>query len=111
MKEKTDKKIVFYMTQKEKELLQKHCDNLSVKISSFLRVCTLNKIGKMVKEIKNEDINFLSYLSEVSANANNLNQIAKKVNQGLELNILDERKIQSQIKIIIDQLNEIKSKL
>ena len=41
---KIDKKVAFYMTDKEEAALKKHCEKGSMKISSFLRNITLKAI-------------------------------------------------------------------
>ena len=41
---KVDKKVAFYMTDKEEALLREHCENGSMKLSSFLRTITLKAI-------------------------------------------------------------------
>lgn len=104
-------KVVFYLNAEDKDFVKDQCDMLQIKPSFFIRNAVLEKLNKPIftKTIINLDTR--KYLSELNKIGNNLNQIARKLNSNLELDLLDQRVVLNQIKNINTHITEINSKI
>ena len=83
------KKSVFYLLPAEKLLLKKYCEERNISQSQMIRNLVLEKVGLPFVEPIRIDVDLVNYLNELTRNANNLNQIARKVNSGFELDFID----------------------
>lgn len=105
------KRVVFYINNEDKELLNNQCELLQIKASFFIRNAVLEKLGKPIFNVKKQDLNTKKYSSELLRIGINLNQIAKKLNSGTKFMIADQQTVLNEIKNINNHILEIKSKL
>lgn len=110
MKDSKLKKASYFILPAEKMLLDKYCKENNIKASHLIRNLVLEKIGLPYIEPIRIDVDFVKYLNELTRNANNLNQVARKLNSGLKLELWDEEILNEQILIINNQINEIRKK-
>ncbi|MFI8605645.1 plasmid mobilization protein [Cellulophaga baltica] len=104
-------RVVFYLNQTDKDLLFNQCNLMQIKTSFFIRNCVLEKLGKPIFEVKATDLDTKSFTSELIKVGVNLNQIARKLNSGVEFSIADQRKVLKDISTLTNDILEIKSKL
>lgn len=79
-KRKRDKQIKFYVNEKEYEEIKKKVEKTKLKQQEYLIKSALNKKIIVVDGLK-------EILLELSREGNNLNQIAKKINEGEQKDI------------------------
>lgn len=93
-----DEKIKFELLKNESNLSQ----------SEYIRKCVLHKSFRIKKVYRNEidTGDFKQVISDLGKTGSNINQIAKKLNEGLEFNNINEI-IYSELK----ELNNLKEKL
>lgn len=108
---KIKERVVFYINNEDKDLLNNQCELLQIKSSFFIRNCVLEKLGKPIFNIVKKDIDTKKYTSELIRIGVNLNQIAKKLNSGAKFMIADQQTVLNEIKNINNHILEIKSKL
>ena len=77
---KRDKQIKFYVNEKEYEQIKKKVEKSKLKQQEYLIKSALNKKIIVVDGLK-------EILLELSREGNNLNQIAKKINEGEQKDI------------------------
>ena len=77
---KRDKQIKFYVNEKEYEQIKKNVEKSKLKQQEYLIKSALNKKIIVVDGLK-------EILLELSREGNNLNQIAKKINEGEQKDI------------------------
>ncbi|HAT4318843.1 plasmid mobilization protein [Clostridium perfringens] len=77
---KRDKQIKFYVNEKEYEQIKKNVEKSKLKQQEYLIKSALNKKIIVVDGLK-------EILLELSREGNNLNQIAKKINEGEQRDI------------------------
>lgn len=77
---KRDKQIKFYVNEKEYEQIKKKVEKSKLKQQEYLIKSALNKKIIVVDGLK-------EILLELSREGNNLNQIAKKINEGEQRDI------------------------
>ncbi|MGM8288948.1 plasmid mobilization protein [Clostridium perfringens] len=77
---KRDKQIKFYVTEKEYKEIKKKVEKSKLKQTDYLIKSALNKKIIVVDGLK-------EILLELSREGNNLNQIAKKINEGEQTDI------------------------
>ncbi|MEG0237315.1 plasmid mobilization protein [Cetobacterium sp.] len=77
---KRDKQIKFYLTEKEYDQIKKKVEKSKLKQTDYLIKSALNKKIIVVDGLK-------EILLELSREGNNLNQIAKKINEGEQKDI------------------------
>jgi len=82
---KRDKQIKFYVTEKEYEEIKKKVEKSKLKQTDYLIKSALNKKIIVVDGLK-------EILLELSREGNNLNQIAKKINEGEQTDIKEMKK-------------------
>ena len=82
---KRDKQIKFYVTEKEYKEIKKKVEKSKLKQTDYLIKSALNKKIIMVDGLK-------EILLELSREGNNLNQIAKKINEGEQIDIKEMKK-------------------
>lgn len=82
---KRDKQIKFYVTEKEYEEIKKKVEKSKLKQRDYLIKSALNKKIIVVDGLK-------EILLELSREGNNLNQIAKKINEGEQTDIKEMKK-------------------
>ena len=82
---KRDKQIKFYVTEKEYEEIKKKVEKSKLKQTDYLIKSALNKKIIVVDGLK-------EILLELSREGNNLNQIAKKINEGEHTDIKEMKK-------------------
>lgn len=70
----------FWITQDEDNKLKAKCYKAQIKESDYFRKCINNRILK-----EKPDDEFFKIYSDLSNSQNNLNQIAKKLNQGYSI--------------------------
>jgi hypothetical protein len=84
---------------------------LQIKASFFIRNSVLEKLGKPIFNVKTQDLDTKKYISYLLRIGSTLNQIAKKLNSGIKLMVIDQDTLQKKIKNINNHILEIKSKL
>ena len=104
-------RLVFYLDQRDKELLQDECELLRVKTSFYVRNCVLEKLGNPVLKVKNNSIETKHYTSQLLKIGNNLNQIAKKLNSGAKFMIVEQMSVLSDIEVLKKHIIDINSKI
>ena len=104
-------RVVFYLSNQDKELLNTHCNLLQVQTSFFVRNCVLEKLGKPILEVRKTDINVKKYSAELIKIGVNLNQISRKLNSGAKFMIADQATVLEQINSINNHILQIKSQL
>ena len=77
---KRDKQIKFYVNEKEYEQIKKNVEKSKLKQQEYLIKSALNKKIIVIDGLK-------EILLELSREGNNLNQIAKKINEGEQKDI------------------------
>lgn len=77
---KRDKQIKFYVNEKEYEQIKKNVEKSKLKQQEYLIKSALNKKIIVIDGLK-------EILLELSREGNNLNQIAKKINEGEQRDI------------------------
>ncbi|MGU8865024.1 plasmid mobilization protein [Clostridium perfringens] len=77
---KREKQIKFYVNEKEYEQIKKKVEKSKLKQQEYLIKSALNKKIIVIDGLK-------EMLSELSREGNNLNQIAKKINEGEQKDI------------------------
>lgn len=82
---KRDKQIKFYVTEKEYKEIKKKVEKSKLKQTDYLIKSALNKKIIVVDGLK-------EILLELSREGNNLNQIAKKINEGDQTDIKEMKK-------------------
>lgn len=82
---KRDKQIKFYVTEKEYEEIKKKVEKSKLNQTDYLIKSALNKKIIVVDGLK-------EILLELSREGNNLNQIAKKINEGEQTDIKEMKK-------------------
>lgn len=82
---KRDKQIKFYVTEKEYKEIKKKVEKSKLKQTDYLIKSALNKKIIVVDGLK-------EILLELSREGNNLNQIAKKINEGEKTDIKEMKK-------------------
>ena len=82
---KRDKQIKFYVNEKEYEQIKKNVEKSKLKQQEYLIKSALNKKIIVVDGLK-------EILLELSREGNNLNQIAKKINGGEQIDIKEMKK-------------------
>ncbi|ELC8423396.1 plasmid mobilization protein [Clostridium perfringens] len=82
---KRDKQIKFYVTEKEYKEIKKKVEKSKLKQTDYLIKSALNKKIIVVDGLK-------EILLELSREGNNLNQIAKKINEGEQTDIKEMKK-------------------
>lgn len=82
---KRDKQIKFYVTEKEYEDIKKKVEKSKLKQTDYLIKSALNKKIIVVDGLK-------EILLELSREGNNLNQIAKKINEEEQTDIKEMKK-------------------
>ena len=82
---KRDKQIKFYVTEKEYKEIKKKVEKSKLKQTDYLIKSALNKKIIVVDGLK-------EILLELSREGNNLNQIAKKINEGEQIDIKEMKK-------------------
>ncbi|MDD7914092.1 plasmid mobilization relaxosome protein MobC [Polaribacter haliotis] len=112
-KDKTNPKVkmVFYINLKDKELIKNHCELLQIKPSFFIRNIVLEKLGRPIFEPKKMKIETKQYNSQLNKIGVNLNQIAKKLNSGLQFQVGDQIEVLKSIELLNEHILEIKSQL
>ena len=108
---KTKERVVFYLNSEDKELLNGQCELLQIRASFFIRNCMLEQLGKPLFNVKKQDLDTKVYISELIRIGVNLNQIAKKLNSGVKLMLVEQNTLLNEIKNINNHILEIKSKL
>ena len=111
MKTRNKDKVVFYLNSEDKELLQNQCELQKTKASSFIRNCVLEKLGKPIFEVRRKNLDVEKYVSQLMKIGVNLNQIAKKLNSGVQFMIADQKDVLDEIEAIKNHILEIKSQL
>ncbi len=104
-------RVVFYLSPEVRELLLNQSKMLQINASLYVRNCVMEKLGKPIFEVKKKDLDVKIYTAQLLNIGNNLNQIAKKLNKGLNLRFIDQKKIADQIAKLNNHILEIKSKL
>lgn len=105
------KRIVAYLHETDKELLENKCKLLKVSVSFFTTNCILEKLGKPILEIKPINDDLKSYILQLYKLGVNLNQIARKLNSGAKFMIADQQAVLENIKKLNTHILEIQSKL
>ncbi|MEG0645330.1 MAG: plasmid mobilization relaxosome protein MobC [Cetobacterium sp.] len=82
---KRDKQIKFYLTEKEYDQIKKKVEKSKLKQTDYLIKSALNKKIIVVDGLK-------EILLELSREGNNLNQIAKKINEGEQKDIKEMKR-------------------
>lgn len=82
---KRDKQIKFYVTEKEYKEIKKKVEKSKLKQTDYLIKSALNKKIIVVDGLK-------EIILELSREGNNLNQIAKKINEGEQTDIKEMKK-------------------
>ncbi|WP_111706576.1 plasmid mobilization protein [Lutibacter citreus] len=108
---KNKKRVVFYLSTEDKELLNGQCELLQIRASFFIRNSVLEKLGKPIFNVKKQDLDTKGYISELIRIGVNLNQISKKLNSGVKFMLADQQTVLNDIKNINNHILEIKSKL
>ena len=100
-----NKRISFYVLDKDYEILEENSKNFGLNKSEFIRrmCCSKNENLEVLKE------EFLKNITELKRIGNNLNQISKKLNQGSDLEI-DLNDFRSDLTSSIDKLKELAKK-
>ncbi|WP_128758398.1 plasmid mobilization protein [Leeuwenhoekiella aequorea] len=104
-------RVVFYLSNQDKELLNNHCNILQVRTSFFVRNCVLEKLGKPILEVSKTNIEVKQYTGELIKIGVNLNQISRKLNSGSKFMIADQKTVLDQISAINNHILQIKSQL
>ena len=104
-------RVVFYLSNQDKELLNNHCNILQVRTSFFVRNCVLEKLGKPILEVSKTNIEVKQYTGELIKIGVNLNQISRKLNSGAKFMIADQKTVLDQISAINNHILQIKSQL
>lgn len=104
-------KTVFYINKDDKELIKSQCDLLQIKPSFFIRNAVLEKLGKPVLEVKYVNIETKKYISLLMKIGVNLNQITRKLNSGVQFQIVDQKSVLTDIETLKNHILEINSKL
>ncbi len=104
-------KIVFYLNPVDKELVHDQCEMLQITPSFFYRTAVLEKLDKPVFTKPIENLETKEYTSNLMRIGSNLNQIARKLNQGIKFKIADQSAVLSNIEWIKNHILEIKSQL
>ncbi len=105
------KRIVAYLDQIDKELLENRCKLLKLSVSFFTANCILEKLGKPILEIKPINDTTKEYTLQLFKIGNNLNQLARKLNSGAKFMIADQQAVLENIKKLNTQILEIQSKI
>ncbi|PCH78080.1 MAG: hypothetical protein COB98_01595 [Flavobacteriaceae bacterium] len=111
MKNNKKIRVVFYLNPADKKLLKDHCGTLNIDTSNFIRFSILEKLGRPIIELKQNNIATKEYTGQLLSIGNNLNQIAKKLNTGNKFVIADQQSVLDNIKRLVDHIIDIKSKL
>lgn len=111
MNDKNKKRIVFYLDMNDKILLNNQCELLKINASFFIRNCVLEKLGKPVLEVKQNNLETKNYMLQLFNIGNNLNQIAKKLNSNLDLKVVDQASLKTDIDTIKTHISEVTKKL
>ena len=82
---KRDKQIRFYVTEKEYKEIKKKVEKSKLKQTDYLIKSALNKKIIVVDGLK-------EIILELSREGNNLNQMAKKINEGEQTDIKEMKK-------------------
>lgn len=82
---KRDKQIKFYVTEKEYKEIKKKVEKSKLKQTDYLIKSALNKKIIVVDGLK-------EIILELSREGNNLNQMAKKINEGEQTDIKEMKK-------------------
>tara|TARA_R110002020_G_scaffold42212_13_gene123982 strand:+ start:503 stop:838 length:336 start_codon:yes stop_codon:yes gene_type:complete len=104
-------RVIFYLSNQDKELLNNHCNILQVRTSFFVRNCVLEKLGKPILEVSKTNIDVKQYSGELIKIGVNLNQISRKLNSGAKFMIADQKTVLDQISAINNHILQIKSQL
>lgn len=104
-------RVVFYIKPEDKNMIQNHCDLLSISPSFFIRNTILEKLNKEIFNPNNQNLDVKKYLSELNAIGNNLNQIAKKLNSNAQFLIADQKTVLNDIEILKNHIIEINKKI
>lgn len=102
-------RVVFYMTKEDKEALIKKCKSLCVQTSFFIRNLVLENLGKPIFNAIKVPFELRQYMNELMSQGNNLNQIAKKLNQGEKISILNQQEVLDSMQTINRQIVELKN--
>lgn len=105
------KRIVSYLNETDKELLENRCKLLKISVSFFTANCILEKLGKPILEIKTLNQDTKEYTLQLFKIGNNLNQIARKLNSGAKFMIADQKAVLENIKKLNAHILEIQSKI
>lgn len=104
-------RVVFYIKPEDKNLIQNHCELLSITPSFFIRNTILEKLNKPIFNSNNQNLDVKKYLLELNAIGNNLNQIARKLNSNAQFLIADQKSVLNDIEILKNHIIEINKKL
>lgn len=114
MKKENKVRLVFYMNQEDKIVLQDYCNKLDVKTSFFICNKMLEILGKPAPTIRqnfhNDNVT-KSFLTQLFKIGSNLNQIARKLNSGAEFFIADQQVVLSAIETLKKQIIELNKKI
>ena len=112
MEEQKNKvRMVFYIKQEDKDLLNKHCELLQFSPSFFIRNCILEKLNRGIFNTPSRNLDIRKYQLELNSIGNNLNQIAKKLNSNAQFLIADQQMVLDEMNKITKHIVEINSKL
>lgn len=111
MNDKNKTRMVFYIDNKDKILLNNQCELLQIKASFFIRNCVLESLGKPVLEVKQKHLETKNYTLQLLKIGNNLNQISRKLNSGIKLMVAEEASVLSDIEELKKHIIDVNSKL
>lgn len=100
--EKRSELLKAYVTPAEADLIKVNCSLAGLSISDFLRSLALDK---EIKPVANPD-DLKSIRAEIGKIGGNINQIAKKVNEG-KVDRLDEETVEMEVEVMRDGEPEI----
>ena len=75
-------RITIRLTQDEYDVLKKECELSQLSVSEYIRRLLLNKKIPIYPIIIHDDIELIEEIRKISKIGNNLNQIARHLNQG-----------------------------
>ena len=77
-------RVVFYLDKDEKELLNSHVKLMNMSVSNYVRMHIQEKLEKPIFIPQKLDFSTKEYNRKILGMANNLNQIAHHLKQGLK---------------------------
>ena len=96
---KREKQIKFYVNEKEYDQIKKKVEKSKLKQQEYLIKSALNKKIIVIDGLK-------EILLELSREGNNLNQIAKKINEGEQKDIKEMKNLWDLIEKILKESNK-----